>query len=682
MRIVLFIALLGVGSAACVEYADQPENTWVLLSPRAEKKVPKFGWEGCGVFDPLNRVWIHQGGHDGVPQGFALFTCDLSNGQWKQHFPNNSPAGVCCIDGSAAFDVANGKLVRFPGGSLGHGYQYSRGVRLKDSAVWLCDIGSDTWVNMRPPPYKEPAKYSKEKPGGLNASATYDPVHEVSLLMGGQGAGGGTNSLFVYDAYANNFEMLRPSNPPAARDGHGMVYDAKNDALVVFGSQYANDEKTWVFRYAANAWEGLDLNPHPPGHKNKQYSSIPKMAFDPLNGICLCVTWDDTNGSHQTWALDLASKSWTQMNPAKEADASSSRSRNLDYIPEYNLFVMELCAPEKSGRGPELWGYRYKKAPPPAPVTRLSLAADKGKAVLTWESLQDVKEYSIYRAQAEKPWLAKYEKLASVRLPFFEDDAAADGKLYFYRVKAVRDGKEGAFSNSVRTQPRTPLQPVVSVLAKNEIDVSWSVLPQKDIAGYNLYRGVASVRSVKKGKPAAWADNDPEYAEPQVVQVQDISHIEKLTTAPLTELHFLDKNVDLEKKPAESADYKYAVHAYILRAVNKLGVESGPSPYALTLPAEVQHPMLRENGQEAELKWDPSAEKVAGYHIYKMRSNWEFVRITDTPLKETKFTHQAGGHETRYWIVPVDILGQEGQPSSPLWCNHKYAGFFKGDWHQ
>ncbi len=40
------------------------------------------------------------------------------------------------MDGSLAFDVANRRLVRFPGGSLGHGFQFSRSVFLKSSAVW------------------------------------------------------------------------------------------------------------------------------------------------------------------------------------------------------------------------------------------------------------------------------------------------------------------------------------------------------------------------------------------------------------------------------------------------------------------------------------------------------------------------------------------------------------------
>src|SRR5262249_51469504 len=139
-------------------------------------------------------------------------------------------------------------------------------------------------------------------------------------------------------------------------------------------------------------------------------------------------------------------------------------------------------------------------------------------------------------------------------------------KISFYRVKAIlANGTETTFSPSVRTQPRVALKPIVSVISKNEIEVNWPRHPDYGI-GYNIYRGVASVRSVKKGEPKAWADNDPEYAEPQVVQIQDIGKLEKLNAAPLTNLHYTDKSIDLEKKGPESGDYKYAVYAYILRA--------------------------------------------------------------------------------------------------------------------
>ena len=266
--------------------------------------------------------------------------------------------------------------------------------------------------------------------------------------------------------------------------------------------------------------------------------------------------------------------------------------------------------------------------------------------------------------------------------PTFQDQGLTRGKVFFYAVKAVgNDGQEGAASFRARTQPTVPAAPVVSVLAVDQVEVRWATHPAKDVKGYNVYRGLATVRTVQKGTPSDWKDNDPEYAEPLPVEVRTISNIQKLNDQLLTGTTFLDK-VDLRSKGAEVADYKYAVYAYIVRAVNQLGAESGPSPYALTIPSEPTHVLNREKGAEAEIKWQANPEKgIVGYRIYKLEGTWKIVRLTDAPIKETTFRHKSAG-TTRYWVVGVDALGQEGQPSSPVWHQHSYPGYFQGEWHQ
>jgi len=215
------------------------------------------------------------------------------------------------------------------------------------------------------------------------------------------------------------------------------------------------------------------------------------------------------------------------------------------------------------------------------------------------------------------------------------------------------------------------------------VHVRWLPHPAEDVAGYNLYRGIVSVGTVKKGNPGAWRDNDPEYPEPVVVEVRDITGLKKLNDKLLTGTEHLDTDLDLSSPGPESGDYRFAVYAYIVRAVNRLGVESGPSPYALTIPSEPVNVFNREQGEMANLKWDANPERgIIGYHVYKLEGTWNIVRLTSEPQKATTFIHKGGKGTTRYWITAVDALGQEGQPSSPVWHNQRYAGFFEGEWHQ
>jgi hypothetical protein len=706
LNLVVCSLLLCAGVVAAADWSEHPVNEWVKQSPRDDRPAPRLHYEGSGAIDPASGRWIHFGGHDGIPQGFYLFTCEMASGDWRQWFPNTSPPGVCCVDGSNTFDVAQQRFVAFPGASLGHGYQWSRGVKLKQSNAWLYDPQTNQWTNMRPPPYQRPEKYSPDVIGGLNSSATYDANHEVAVSFGGQGAGGPTNALFVYDAYANRLEQRRPPDPPSRRDGAGLCYDSKNDCLVMFGSQYSDDERTWLYRLKANRWEGIPTNPHPPGKKEGTYSTNPKMAFDDCNGICLSIVRrgeksGKPSGSLETWALDVAGMKWTKLNPLREPDASASRARNLSYWPQQNLFVLETVAADKSG--PQIWTYRFAErandatVEPPRDlqlaVRRTSQSVDDesqrtGKSVvqLTWppSTSKNVASYNVYRARADASWESEFAKIASTKDGTYNDDNVAAGERFFYRITAVDEaGRESRPGRLARTKPRAPAAPVVSVMTADRVQIDWSEHPQ-DVVGYNLYRGLAKVDTVLRGEPKAWSDNDPEYPAPVVVAVNDITDLRKLNDQPLTARRFVDSEIDLTKRGVSSDDYQFAVYAYILRVVNQLGVESGPSPYALTIPAAPQQVMLRERDGSAELRWRRSPEQgVVGYRIYKLgKSVWDIVRLTDEPIRDTTFTHEAGRNTTRYWVVPVDRLGQEGEPSSPVWYNHAYRNFFSGDWHQ
>ena len=100
-------------------------------------------------------------------------------------------------------------------------------------------------------------------------------------------------------------------------------------------------------------------------------------------------------------------------------------------------------------------------------------------------------------------------------------------------------------------------------------------------------------------EPKPWRDNDPEYPEPVVTSVKDITDLRLLNDRPLDGTRFVDTQVDLTRRPPESGDYGLAVYAYVVRAVNRLGTESGPSPYALTIPSAPTNVLLREAGRLA-----------------------------------------------------------------------------------
>ena len=79
-RLLVLLSIIFFATTSVAMASDHPENCWVKQSPRDGVPAPGFGWEGSGNYDPVNRKWIHFGGHDGWPQGFHLFTFDLKTG--------------------------------------------------------------------------------------------------------------------------------------------------------------------------------------------------------------------------------------------------------------------------------------------------------------------------------------------------------------------------------------------------------------------------------------------------------------------------------------------------------------------------------------------------------------------------------------------------------------------------
>jgi hypothetical protein len=231
----------------------------------------------------------------------------------------------------------------------------------------------------------------------------------------------------------------------------------------------------------------------------------------------------------------------------------------------------------------------------------------------------------------------------------------------------------------------------------------------RGIAGYHVERAVVEVFS--EDEMRRLKKDTPPLADPSVGAVRAIGPFTRLTRKPIPETTFTDSSIDLtrpcakEGKPLQvhhfrpdqrdpkGKPYRYAVHAYRIRAVNALGVQSGPSPYGLTIPSSPQWLFAREENDRCHLKWAANPEKgLRGYRIYRMEGprrngpGQPVTRLTATPIKQTRYVDNRAGRSTcRFYVVAVDALGQEGFPSAPVWHYREYRRFyhpFVGKWHQ
>jgi hypothetical protein len=295
----------------------------------------------------------------------------------------------------------------------------------------------------------------------------------------------------------------------------------------------------------------------------------------------------------------------------------------------------------------------------------------------------------------------------NVEATSFRDTGLTPSTAYSYQVRLAGGREPAAASLIVRTQPPVVLDAMASVLDAKNIELRWPKSAAADVVGYHVERANVGVESAHQ--VAAIESRYRPVPDTAVGAIQWIGHFLRLTQKPVAETRFVDTAVDLTSCPhtrdkssvafrrrsretnvPPGKPYPLAVYAYRLIAVNRLGVESGPSPLVFTYPAAVQHVFAKEedNGR-TRVRWAPSQQRTAGYVVCRYDGRWDkdtISRLTPQPIQATEFLDERAGSNTRrYEVVAVDVLGQEGEPSQPVWGRRewrKYYAPYVGEWHQ
>jgi hypothetical protein len=723
MRVVLAIALFALIPSAIRVVADPPleqePNTWVKRSPLKDgPPSPGMGYEAALGYDPAHQRVIRWGGHNqggGGEQNAETWVLDPVSMKWELREPNRSPPGVCCAQQNV-FDPIAGRFLRFPAFSGQHGWHWFRENYLNNSSVWSYGP-ANRWRDLRPVPAPHPAPLR---------CASWDSRHQVAVVFGGEGGAEGT---FVYDPYANTWTRLRGKLEPAPRSGGNMAYDAARARHILFGTQFGDDKHTWAFDLVQNEWHDLRPAVQPPTDRND-----PVLAYDPANKMVIAVVRvidqeankEVSKGHVETWAFDAGKNEWRPMKPAREPDGWGNRRRIMVAIPDQQMVLMEAYVnptervPDVE-REQQIWTYRYGKVldePALKPPSGVSVTVREGEAYLYWGPTTSAEKINIYRGVGETPWTVSLKQIASVPArplpakvtPNFMDRGLEKGKIYHYFVRAVdADGKESDDSVRVRTQPRIVEDVLVAAALPKEVRLSWYQPRGGQTVSYDVERAVVEVLS--EDEIVRLKKDTPPLDAPSVGAIAAVGPFVRINIAPVTDTQYVDQNLDLTKPQkiegepifrhrfradqldAKGKPYPFAVYAYRIRAVNALGVASGPSPYFLTIPSAVESLFAREDGEKCDLKWAANPETgIKGYRVYRMESpringpGQKVTRLTAEPVREIRWTDAAATRDTkRYWVVAVDALGQEGIPSAPVWHYRQYRKYYEpfvGEWHQ
>jgi hypothetical protein len=662
---------------------DPPLNTWVKHTPlETTPRSPRMGYEGDCVWDPVHRVILRYGGHNqggGGEQGSEVWICDPFIGKWTLKEPNTSPPGVCCAQQNV-YDPVRSRYYRFPAFSLSHGWQWQREIYHNQSSVWSYDLAANTWRNLRPLP---------AYPLAPLRCASWDEESEVVVVFGGEGSSQGT---LVYDPYTNGWHQMKPPRQPEGRSGGNMTYDGGRKVHVMFGKQFGDDPVTWAYDLRKNEWRDLKTDGSPP---SKECDAV--LKYDAVSKVVVAIVkkteGKDEQAKHelQTWVYDGAANTWRRMTPGREPDPSGNRARVLVAAPELNRIFLENCPSQP--REQQIWSYRYSTGKPPAAPVRLRVTTEPDAATVTWTPLSE--PVALLRGSGARSWEVEFEEIAQLKAGEgrYRDTKLRPGTIYHYRLSVP--------SFRARTQPLPPEDVVVSMRDDGKAEVSWKPSPEEDVVGYLVQQAVVDVASEDQHRKLK--GRTPPLEAPSVGVVTAIgpffpaesavnpktSSVEELLEGPPGPKTYTR---DLGKDDADPQGKPYGrrVRAFRVRAVNRLGVESGPSAAALTVPSSPQGVFSKEEGSTCHVKWTMNPEKgIQGYRVYRMDGRFDkepVTRLTPEPVRGMTFSDpEAGKKSRRYYVVAVDAVGQEGAPSSPVWFAREWKSFydpFVGEWHQ
>ena len=182
----------------------------------------------------------------------------------------------------------------------------------------------------------------------------YDSKRDKILMFGGNDYVRVFNDLWEFDYESNTWRVLDAENPPDPRQMHGLVYDAANDVVILYGGRrsdggaYYND--TWAYNYETNSWRSLNPGQSPPmqDHVN--------LAYDVMHERTIFFGGEAGLGEAEigTWAYDYKMNNWSEL--SIEISPTSDHSSFI-YNPKMGNFL--LFGNSTVGSSMETWIFDY-----------------------------------------------------------------------------------------------------------------------------------------------------------------------------------------------------------------------------------------------------------------------------------------------------------------------------------
>jgi N-acetylneuraminic acid mutarotase len=194
----------------------------------------------------------------------------------------------------------------------------------------------------------------------------YDSRNDIVILFGGNlldGSGSEQNDTWGYDPATQTWAELRPAGDlPPARTDASMAYDSGRGLCMLFGGDdWPNGEEVcfndlWAYDAALNTWTELDPPGEVPSGRRGQ-----AMVYDSASDQLILFGGALQGGvlQNDTWAYDLVANTWTKVDPAGEVP-TAREAHVMAYDPGAAKVVLFGGYGAQRARDPSLndtWAY-------------------------------------------------------------------------------------------------------------------------------------------------------------------------------------------------------------------------------------------------------------------------------------------------------------------------------------
>ncbi|MFH1809969.1 MAG: kelch repeat-containing protein [Pseudomonadota bacterium] len=315
----------GSGSAGVLQDVWEFDSATAAWSQRsATSLAPSARSAPAMAYDASRGRVVLFGGCAGMACRQDTWEWDGATGLWQDRTP--AVPGPSLRQGAAmAWVPATGTVMMFGGSG------YNSGSPVADT-WWEWDGATGTWTDLTPPPGVGPA-------ARVWAGLTWDRARQTLLLFGGLSGALPRDDLWAWSPVTRSWTPISATGDlPSARYGHGQVYDAARDRLVVFAGTTAmfSGQLQDLREFDPDSGVWTDLTPaQSPGTR---YG--PGMTYDPVREHVLTFGGGRSPGSWnaETWVHAGGSSPWLELTPTTPPPARQGHA--VTYDPVHGVLVL------------------------------------------------------------------------------------------------------------------------------------------------------------------------------------------------------------------------------------------------------------------------------------------------------------------------------------------------------